>query len=144
MIISKTFRFEASHVLPKHEGKCSRLHGHSWVLIVSIEGPINTETGFVADYGKLKNLVDEEIVVKLDHTHLGYGVAYCQPSSYSAKGECFKPFYGDKFYPSSENLAVKIGETLTPYIQELGKDVRIHEIIIEETCTSRATWRPDV
>src|SRR5438034_5141876 len=50
MLLRKTFRFEASHILPKHPGKCSRLHGHSWVLHVSITGPINRDTGFVMDY----------------------------------------------------------------------------------------------
>lgn len=130
-------------MLPKHEGKCARLHGHSWVLIVAIEGPISTETGFVADYGKLKNLVDEEIVSKLDHTHLGQDIAQTG-GRFIERVETWEPFFKRDFYPSSENLAVKIGETLTPYIQELGKDVRIHEIVIEETCTSRATWRPNV
>lgn len=37
--LEKTFRFEASHQLPKHDGKCARLHGHSWVGRVVIEGP---------------------------------------------------------------------------------------------------------
>lgn len=138
MIISKTFRFEASHVLPKHQGKCARLHGHSWVLIVSIEGPIDPETGFVADYGKLKDLVDKLIIVKLDHTHLGYGMPV-----EALFHEMHCPF-GESFYPSSENLATVIGSTLQPYTRELGKNVRLHEIIIEETCTSRATWRPNV
>ncbi|GCA81549.1 6-carboxy-5,6,7,8-tetrahydropterin synthase [Microcystis aeruginosa NIES-2521] len=30
-IIYKEFRFEAAHHLPHYEGKCRRLHGHSWL-----------------------------------------------------------------------------------------------------------------
>ncbi|MCI0411024.1 MAG: 6-carboxytetrahydropterin synthase, partial [Acidobacteria bacterium] len=29
MILSKRFRFEAAHRLPRYEGPCYHLHGHS-------------------------------------------------------------------------------------------------------------------
>ncbi|NES98612.1 MAG: 6-carboxytetrahydropterin synthase QueD, partial [Desertifilum sp. SIO1I2] len=35
-IIYKEFRFEAAHHLPHHDGKCRRLHGHSWVGRVQV------------------------------------------------------------------------------------------------------------
>lgn len=38
--ISKTFRWEASHVLPGHKGKCARLHGHSYKCEVYLSGDI--------------------------------------------------------------------------------------------------------
>ena len=37
MILRRTYRFEASHVLPRHPGRCRQLHGHSYTLIVVIE-----------------------------------------------------------------------------------------------------------
>jgi 6-pyruvoyltetrahydropterin/6-carboxytetrahydropterin synthase len=30
-LIYKEVRFEAAHRLPYHDGKCQRLHGHSWI-----------------------------------------------------------------------------------------------------------------
>jgi len=36
--IYKEFCFEAAHILPKHNGKCSRLHGHSWLARVYVKG----------------------------------------------------------------------------------------------------------
>jgi 6-pyruvoyltetrahydropterin/6-carboxytetrahydropterin synthase len=36
--IRKRFRFESSHVLPHHTGKCARLHGHSYRLEVTVRG----------------------------------------------------------------------------------------------------------
>lgn len=135
--ISKTFRFEASHVLPKHPGKCSRLHGHSWVLTVSVCGPIDPETGFVVDYADLKKLVDREVVDRLDHTHLGQGYATHHGSD---SGE--RPAFGMDFYPSSENLVVAIGKMLQPLVKELANGVRLFEVTLDETCTSRCSWRP--
>jgi len=144
--ISKTFRFEASHVLPKHTGKCSRLHGHSWVLTVSVQGPVNTKTGFVVDYGDLKALVDKEVIERLDHTHLGqYKAIHSIPEGeliadhLSIKGQC--PF-GWAFYPSSENLVIAVGKLLQPLVKELSNGVTLHQVELEETCTSRAIWRP--
>jgi 6-pyruvoyltetrahydropterin/6-carboxytetrahydropterin synthase len=141
LIISKEFRFEASHVLPKHPGKCARLHGHSWVLTVAVEGSVDAETGFVVDYGMLKDLVNREVVEKLDHTHLGYGLS--TTGNYNEKLILCRPPFGDTFYPSSENLVVAIGRILQPLIKELAKDVRLYEVTLNETCTSRATWRAD-
>lgn len=78
MLISKDFTFEASHILPNHPGKCRNLHGHSWILKVALEGPLNLKTGFVLDYNDLSAIVSPLIDV-LDHTHLNWLVRY--PSS---------------------------------------------------------------
>jgi 6-pyruvoyl tetrahydropterin synthase/QueD family protein len=136
-IVSKQFRFEASHVLPKHPGKCSRLHGHSWLLTVSVEGPINPETGFVVDYSDLSKLVEKEIIARLDHVHLGYDTAIIR----GATGQEQCPL-GLFFYPSSENLVVAIGKMLQPLVAELAQGVYLYEVALDETCTSRAVWRP--
>jgi 6-pyruvoyltetrahydropterin/6-carboxytetrahydropterin synthase len=36
--LKERFSFEAAHFLPLHDGKCRRLHGHSWVGWVEICG----------------------------------------------------------------------------------------------------------
>jgi 6-pyruvoyltetrahydropterin/6-carboxytetrahydropterin synthase len=138
MKITKHFTFEASHVLPKHPGKCARLHGHSWKLAVCVEGPIDPRTGFVVDYGELSQLVRDYIVNNLDHTHLGYGEALTEIDP-DTRGY-WHPYFGEKFYPSSENLCRAIFKLLNPLVQELGTDVRLYSIQIDETCTSSATW----
>lgn len=35
--LRKDFTFEAAHLLPHHDGKCARLHGHSWRMTVEIQ-----------------------------------------------------------------------------------------------------------
>ncbi len=144
LVIEKEFKFEASHVLPKHEGKCAKLHGHSWVLRVAVTGPVDEETGFVVDYAKLKACVQPTIDL-LDHAHLGFGGADTGFSGgtdpQSIKGAI--PAFGYDFYPSSENLVVAIGKILQPLIPELKPNVRLHQVSLDETCTSRAIWTAD-
>lgn len=148
IVIEKEFRFEASHVLPKHPGKCARLHGHSWVLRVAVKGPVDPETGFVLDYAELKKLVNEHIVERLDHQHLGCGIVQHTPVIYhsDSSGDMrtvytnVVPPFGVTFYPSSENLVTAIASLLKPLIPELKPHVRLYQISLDETCTSRATW----
>lgn len=159
LTISKTFTFEASHVLPKHPGKCSRLHGHSWVLTIGVSGLVNPETGFVVDYAELKKCVDEHVIEKLDHTHLGFSRAYHSLGTWSdyevadliaTEPTCAVPYFGEEFYPSSENLVVAIARLLDPLIQELPgykvvdgprQGLRLEFVRLNETCTSQAEWR---
>jgi 6-pyruvoyltetrahydropterin/6-carboxytetrahydropterin synthase len=73
MRITKTFRFEASHVLPYHAGKCARLHGHSYQLDVTAAGPLNSggsSAGMVMDFADLSGIVKDRVIGKLDHAHI--------------------------------------------------------------------------
>lgn len=53
MILVKKFSFEAAHNLTKYHGKCEKLHGHTYRLVVKIEGPLNEEE-MVMDFAELK------------------------------------------------------------------------------------------
>jgi 6-pyruvoyltetrahydropterin/6-carboxytetrahydropterin synthase len=67
--VTRTFTFDAAHQLPWHPGKCRRLHGHTYRLEVSVEGPIG-EQGIVCDFAALDAVVRREIVDRYDHTYL--------------------------------------------------------------------------
>lgn len=74
-ILTKTFRFEAAHSLPGHKGKCARIHGHSYLLEVTLRGPIKqapgeSDHGMVMDFADLSATVREAILNKLDHQDL--------------------------------------------------------------------------
>lgn len=122
MLLRKTFRFEASHILPKHPGKCSRLHGHSWVLHVFVEGPVDPETGFVMDYADISEAV-KPVIDYIDHTHLG------QIIEGELEGLWTRPELAN-IYPSSENLLVWFGKRLIK--------LQWSKLALEETCTSYA------
>lgn len=74
--ITKRFTFEAAHQLPFHNGKCHDLHGHSYVLEVSIIGslqpddPDNPASGMVIDFADMSKVVKPIISNWLDHKDL--------------------------------------------------------------------------
>jgi len=62
--------FAAAHRLPDHEGKCFRLHGHTYGLEVTVEGKpqaTGPAAGMVMDFAELRARVDEVVVAPLDH-----------------------------------------------------------------------------
>lgn len=74
-VLTKSFQFEAAHSLPGHQGKCARLHGHSYRFEVSVRGlikaaPEASDDGMVMDFGELSICVQEAILKRLDHQNL--------------------------------------------------------------------------
>ncbi len=57
-------RFSSCHLIPHHR-KCSRLHGHTYVLHLKIKG-YTDESGFLMDFSEIKRCM-EEIAESLDH-----------------------------------------------------------------------------
>ncbi|AGI47451.1 6-pyruvoyl-tetrahydropterin synthase [Thermoplasmatales archaeon BRNA1] len=60
-------RYSACHFIPNHE-KCSRLHGHSYIIHLRLEGDIG-ENGMVMDFVELKREL-KKIVEEMDHAVL--------------------------------------------------------------------------
>lgn len=68
MKIAKEFRWEMGHRLPFHQGKCRNLHGHSYKMLLELDGNLD-ENGMVMDYFDVKSLIGP-IVDELDHSFL--------------------------------------------------------------------------
>lgn len=58
-------RFDAAHVIPHHP-KCGRLHGHTYALHAEVSGEVDPATGFVVDFGTVKDVL-RAIADDLDH-----------------------------------------------------------------------------
>ena len=127
--LSKTVRFEAAHRLPMHDGKCARLHGHSWKATVEITGSLLIPTGpqqaMLMDYGRLgaplKLLVEE----RLDHYHLNESLGLENPTSEAIAVWIYEQLVG------SERYGVK-----------LPRGCFISAVVVEETCTSSCRYAP--
>ncbi len=90
MKIGKTYRFEAAHHLPNHNGKCKSPHGHSYRLEVEIEGTIIDEPG-VANDGMLRDFAELDkyvmfVINQLDHRDLN-GIEWFKGSSVQTTAE---------------------------------------------------------
>jgi 6-pyruvoyltetrahydropterin/6-carboxytetrahydropterin synthase len=116
MRLFKDFSFEAAHRLPNvPEGhKCARLHGHSFQVRVTIEGPVGERTGWVMDFAELK-AVFGPVYERLDHRYLNEVPGLENPTS--------------------EVLARWIWRELTPTLTGLA------EIEVRETCTTGCVYR---
>lgn len=60
-------RYSACHFIPRHE-KCSRLHGHSYIVRLRLEGDIGAD-GMLMDFVVLKKEL-KAIIEELDHKTL--------------------------------------------------------------------------
>ena len=90
--ITKQFKFEAAHLLPNHDGKCKNLHGHSYVLEITVSGPIietGPKEGTVMDFSDLSKIVDREIISKWDHQFLNEILPFTTTAENLAL-ECFR------------------------------------------------------
>jgi len=62
-------RFDAAHKLVGYQGKCSRLHGHTWKVEVFVIGEKLDNIGILVDFKTLRDKL-EQITEKLDHSFL--------------------------------------------------------------------------
>jgi len=49
--------FSASHQVSGHS-TCGKLHGHSWTVDATVEGPLSPKSGMVVDHGEFAEAVD--------------------------------------------------------------------------------------
>jgi 6-pyruvoyltetrahydropterin/6-carboxytetrahydropterin synthase len=114
--LSKTFRFEAAHLLPTFppEHKCRRLHGHSFKFEVVVEGEVDPAQGYLLDYGRITKAADP-LVDQLDHRYLNDIPGLENPTA--------------------ENLASWIFHRLQPALPGLSA------ISVRETCTTGCEYR---
>ncbi|MCI0474516.1 MAG: 6-carboxytetrahydropterin synthase [Ignavibacteria bacterium] len=68
MKIAKEFRWEMGHRLPDHPGLCRNIHGHSYKMVVELEGEV-LKNGMIIDFYNL-GLIVKPIIEKLDHAFL--------------------------------------------------------------------------
>lgn len=103
-------------------GACSNpnWHGHNYVLDVTVEGPVDPDTGFVMDLKELKAAMNARVVDDVDHRNLNLEV----------------PWLAD-VRPSTENFAVAIWDRLAAHMPG---QVRLHRIVLHETVNNSVEY----
>jgi 6-pyruvoyltetrahydropterin/6-carboxytetrahydropterin synthase len=68
MEIFKQFTFDSAHFLPNvpPEHKCRQIHGHTYRLVVFIQGDLDEKLGWVMDFTDVKKIIDP-ILCQVDH-----------------------------------------------------------------------------
>jgi len=119
--VSVRQHFDAAHFLRNYNGKCERLHGHRFEVVVTLEARELNEIGIAYDFSDLKKHLGK-IMGRYDHASLND----------------LKPF--DKINPSSENIAATIYRELEPTLK--GEPVTISSVEVWESPESWATYMP--
>jgi len=73
MKVCKTFQWDAAHHLAlPYSSKCVNIHGHTYLVAVTVEGPID-KNGMVLDFSVLKEWVEK---CSFDHKYLNDDFKY--------------------------------------------------------------------
>lgn len=129
-----------AHALPGYNGLCKHIHGHSYQLEVTISGepdnnPGHSSEGMVFDFAELKTLVQQEIILPLDHAlMLKEGNI---PSFAENDNELFGKIVRVSWQPTCENMLLDFARRIN---NSLPEKVRLCCLKLYETNTSYAEW----
>jgi len=138
LYITKKVMFSAAHRLYNPEfsdekneeifDKCNNFygHGHNYVLEVTIAGIPDTETGYVLDLKKLKKILYDEVVSKLDHKHLNFDVEFLKGIIPTVENLAVVIWHilKDKV-PAGKLHSIKLYESESSYVEYYGEPVEI-------------------
>jgi 6-pyruvoyltetrahydropterin/6-carboxytetrahydropterin synthase len=128
--VTRRVHFNAAHRLynPSHTddwneqifGVCSNAnyHGHNYDLDVTVEGPIDPETGYVIDINVLKKLVEEKLLRLLDHKNLNLDVDWFReliPTAENIARVCWQVLAPE--IPAGRLLRIRLWETPRNYVE---------------------------
>lgn len=116
-------KFSSAHQLREYKGKCENLHGHNWVVKITVKGKELDSAGMLLDFSILKKHL-KEVLDYLDHQFINQLV----------------PF--DKINPSAENLCFYIYEKMRERILTENPKLIIERVDVWENEKSSAAYVP--
>ena len=116
--------FSSGHALRGYRGKCENPHGHNYRVQVTLAGPKLDTIGLLVDFSELKRVL-RGIIAGLDHQFLN-------------DLDAFKTVN-----PSAENLAKYFYDETHRQLTTLPDGAGITEVMVWETDTSSALFRPE-
>ncbi len=138
--LTKEFRFEAAHALWNYDGPCRNIHGHSYILYVTVKGRPETETespkqGMLIDFSALKQIVKKHIIDVFDHALLVNGNT---PHAEMAKEmKMTGKLTAVPYQPTCENMIHDFAGRIQNALPE---GVELFSLRLHETASSYAEW----
>ena len=139
--LTRRYRFCASHRLHNEAltdeanlriyGKCDSPfgHGHNYVLEVTVEGPIDQETGMVFDLVALDGIVEKEVLERFDHTNLNLDVENFRSRVPTTENVCTEIFsllkdrlHGGGPLCAAQLARVRLEETSSNFFEYQGEE----------------------
>ena len=134
LYITRKVHFNAAHKMmnpawskEKNEevfGKCANenWHGHNYTLEVTLAGAPNPETGYLIDLGVLKNIIEQQVLDKVDHKNLNLDVDFMQGIIPSSENFCMAIWHQlEPHIPAGKLFSVKLFETERNFVEYRGE-----------------------
>lgn len=136
--ITKEFQFEMAHALVGYDGPCKNIHGHSYKLKVTVKGEVkegtsDSDEGMVIDFGIIKQIVNELIVNKYDHSLVLNEKMDIDISQF----QFMNSLIISPYQPTCENLLVDFAGMIQ---EKLPHQIKLHSLFLRETPNSYAEW----
>ena len=131
--VTRKAQFSAAHRLCRSDwseerntevfGDCANpnWHGHNYELVVTVEGKIDPQTGFVMNLKKLKDIIEHRVVSDMDHRNLNTDVSWLSQVN-----------------PTTENLAVAVWDRIS---DSLPSGASLVSVIVNETPRNSVEYR---
>jgi 6-pyruvoyltetrahydropterin/6-carboxytetrahydropterin synthase len=135
--ITRKLEFDAGHRIPDHRSQCRNLHGHRYVLEITLEGeviaaPGESDNGMVMDFSEIKAIAKQHIVDRWDHAFLVFRGDTAVVDFLESLGD-HKTVIVDSI-PTAENLAHLAFEILAPqYADKFGGNLHLSRVRLYET-----------
>jgi 6-pyruvoyltetrahydropterin/6-carboxytetrahydropterin synthase len=121
--LTRRYGFAASHRLhaaslsdaenQRVYGKCNNPygHGHNYEVEVTVTGPVDSETGMIANLGELDPFVEREVIEAFDHKYINEEVPEFQTSVPTTENVCREIYRRLAKFPAAQLERVRIEET---------------------------------
>ncbi|RLF30322.1 MAG: 6-carboxytetrahydropterin synthase QueD [Thermoplasmata archaeon] len=119
--VSKRIEVAGAHWLDlPYDSACKNMHGHNWIIVVTVQAEELDCTGMVIDFKSLK-----EIVHKLDH-------------------QCINDVVGAEeiINPTAENIAKWIAEEVDNHLSFSNSSARVEQVEVQESEGNKAWYIP--
>lgn len=138
--VTRHEEFEAAHLLPRYDGPCGNLHGHSYKLELTLEGPQTGNFDMVMDFKDLKKMIKEIVP---DHKFMVWKDDEISMKILDVLKEYDLEYMIFPHPTTAENMVGDFAAMFDDYIHnELNlPDVYVYEINLWETANSHATWK---
>lgn len=137
MQITRRLEFDAGHRIPNHLSQCRHLHGHRYVLEITLRGNVIQDVtspadGMLMDFGDVKTIAKTHVVDKWDHAFLAWKDD-AQIVGFLASILGHKTVLLD-VVPTAENLAATAFGILAPlYEDSYGNHLKLERVRLYET-----------
>ena len=105
--------FEAAHFIEGYAGKCSRLHGHNWIIEAVVRGEELDNLGMLIDFKILKAELNK-VLDEFDHRFLNELKVFAEenPTAENLARKIYKKLAAAEIFSGAAKLyAVKVFES---------------------------------